>query len=97
LPLHRMRGGAPIVEIPNQTDIRRLRSGAVEYDHFVGAIHISHLTPPTLKLDEKYVKNDPSPCSGRQTDVWIVAGIAEPWISGYVQFDDFSVTTAAER
>jgi hypothetical protein len=35
-----------------------------------------------------------APRGAVQADVWIVAGIAEPWTSGCAQFDDFSVTVA---
>jgi serine/threonine protein kinase len=33
-----------------------------------------------------------APSGAVQADVWIVAGVAEPWTSGCAQFDDFSVT-----
>ncbi len=33
-----------------------------------------------------------APSGAVQADVWVVAGISEPWTSGCAQFDDFSVT-----
>jgi len=43
------------------------------------------------------VTNILAPKEAVKADVWIVAGIAEPWTSGYAQFDDFSVTAVPAR
>jgi len=43
------------------------------------------------------ITNILAPANAVVADIWIVANVDEPWISGVAQFDDFSVTAAAPQ
>ncbi len=56
--------------------------------HFGSTTHDSEMT----EYKTVTVSNILAPKGAFQADIWVVAGIAEPWTSGYGQFDNFSVT-----